>query len=155
MQRSKISRELESKAFRIHLKYRARKRDNELSQRCVRCPKTVEDGYACCQACRTAMAQGKRQAREQGLCRDCWTEPALPGKSLCATHNSIQRQAWTTRYMQRLVSRQCVRCGKSRAERGTTMCQKCAAKQQEYAQKKRLRCLGIRPRGNLGALPRD
>jgi hypothetical protein len=139
MRKSKSRRELESKAFLIHLTYRARKRDNELFQRCVRCPKTAEDGYACCQACRTVMAQGKRQAREQGLCIDCWTEPALPGKRYCAVHNSSRRQNKTTLYTQRLVSRQCVRCGKSRAERGKTLCQKCAAKQQEYDQKKRLR----------------
>jgi hypothetical protein len=137
MRRSKSSLVLEGKAFQAHLSYKARKRDNELSQRCVRCPNTVEDGYACCYACRAKMAAGKRIALEHGLCRDCWTEPVMPGKRRCERHESLRQRAFSTTYTRRLVRHQCVRCGKARPYAGLTRCQKCTAKDRHYRQAKR------------------
>jgi hypothetical protein len=110
MRRSKSSLLLESKTFQHQLSYRARKRDNELFRRCVRCPKTVEDGYLCCQACRARMAQQKQEALERGMCLDCWTVPALPGKRFCATHAAQRQQSDSSRYTQRLIRRRCVKC---------------------------------------------
>ena len=80
MRRSKAQRWVESATYSRQLTYKGRKRDRELFQRCVSCPNTVDDGHACCQDCRRRMAQGKQQAREQGMCLDCWTAPAVPGR---------------------------------------------------------------------------
>ena len=128
MRRNKAAQFLESKRFRNHVIYRARKRENELFQRCVRCPNTVTDGYACCCACRQKMAAAKHAARMAGFCIDCWTRPALPDKKRCALHDDKQRQYHTHRYTERLLQGFCTRCGKIKAQPGKTQCIACTTR---------------------------
>ena len=128
MRRSKSQIYLESPEFANKLYYRSRKRDNELTRQCVRCPNTVTDNHACCQACRATMRDGKQQAREHGLCLDCWTEPAVPGKRYCASHDEQRKQRDSTTYTERLIRHLCVKCGRKRAQGGRTTCAACHQK---------------------------
>src|SRR5262245_19662632 len=138
MRKSKSVLLVESAKFQSHLYYRARKRDNELAQRCVRCPKTVDDGYACCKECREKMSDGKLAAIQEQMCLDCWTEPVVSGKRYCATHDRQRKQRNAEQYTQRLVRHICVRCGDKRAQAGFVLCEVCTVKVQAYKLKKKL-----------------
>jgi hypothetical protein len=118
--------------------YQRRKQRTAALQRCVRCPTRVEDGYACCQACRAKMAAGRHAARAAGYCVDCWTVPTLPGKRYCADHEATRQRERSRRYTQRLVQHLCVRCGTQKSWKALTTCESCTRKKQLFIQKKRV-----------------
>jgi hypothetical protein len=89
---------------------------------CARCPNVPVQGKACCQACLDKMAAGKRQAREQGLCLDCWTAAVVPGKRYCETHLAVRNAEQRQRNLHRFVKRLCRYCGKKRVYGPSTFC---------------------------------
>lgn len=104
---------------------------------CARCSNPPVAGKSCCQTCLDKMSAGKQQAREQGMCLDCWKEPVLAGKRYCATHEAERQQRRSRRYSIRLVRRQCTLCGKQRARPGRVTCLRCSSvKNSLYISKK-------------------
>lgn len=99
---------------------------------CPRCGSTPSPEGRCCATCLAEMAAAKQQAREQGMCVDCWTEPALPGKRYCEKHAAHRREQNRLRYGIRLIRKLCVQCGKKRAVKGKTLCR-------EHLEKERVR----------------
>ena len=89
---------------------------------CPRCGSNPSPEGRCCAPCLADMATGKQQAREQGMCLDCWKEPALPGKRFCAQHTAYRKEQQRLRYGIRLVRKLCVQCGKKRAVQGMVLC---------------------------------
>src|SRR5262245_29222644 len=90
--------------------------------KCARCSNPPAPGKVCCQECIDKMAAGKRQAREQGMCLDCWTEPVQPGKRFCATHQARREERDYQRSMVRFVRGLCQECGKKRVYGHSTLC---------------------------------
>lgn len=103
---------------------------------CARCGKSSTPEGQCCATCLVEMASGKQEAQAQGMCVDCWTEPALQGKRCCAQHAAYRREQQRLQYGIRLVRKLCVKCGKKRAVKGRTMCREHlhASRRQRHAQ---------------------
>lgn len=108
---------------------------------CARCGSQPTPAGTCCPTCIADMAAGKQQAREQGMCVDCWTEPALPGKRCCAKHAEYRQVQNRLRYGIRLVRKLCTYCGKKRAVKGKTLCREHLVQQQTKQQQSRQRKL--------------
>jgi hypothetical protein len=106
--------------------------------KCARCSNPPVPGKACCQGCLDKMAAGKRAAREQGLCLDCWTAPALPGKRYCATHRALRSEEQHRRSMIRFVKRLCQYCGKKRVYGTSNLCKEHLKRDRERKRARRV-----------------
>lgn len=106
--------------------------------KCARCSNPPLEGKACCQDCLDKMTAGKKQARELGLCLDCWKEPAVPGTSYCAIHLEGRQRQKRKQSMARFVQRLCLRCGKKRAYGRFTLCKEHLRQRREQRQRQRV-----------------
>lgn len=100
---------------------------------CTRCHKQAAIlRLAVCYDCLDTMAEGKRQAREQGLCIDCWKQPVADQRTRCEPCLQRIRARRKQRYDARDAAGLCVTCGKAPQWQGRVTCAYCWGKQKGF-----------------------